>query len=159
MNEDAWDFPRRPTKPSYHRSCRMCSREFDADHASKRHCSDRCAYIATRWSQYKFKYGNDSMTKEQAIENYGAMFDNPLRLILHTRYAPAIRVIYDHCIAHNTQEFTCEQVTSDKLRITPQQLGHIANDRYHPISNTGRMALNKLGTGSGIVWKLQIGMD
>ena len=99
------------------------------------------------------------MTKEQAIEEYGELFDDPLRLILHTRYTQTIRVIYNHCIAHNTKEFTCEQVTSDELRITPQRLGHIANDRHHPISNTGRMESTSGGTGSGAVWRLEIGMD
>jgi len=159
MSVDVWDFPKQPTKSGYHRKCRLCSKLFDAGHPSTRYCSERCRYITLRWQQYEYKYGKGSMSRERAIKQYGVMFDDPLRLILHTRYAPAIRAIYDHCIAHNTREFTCEHVTSDELRITPQQLGHIAKGPQHPISNTGRMVPNTLGTGSGAVWRCEIGMD
>lgn len=146
------------TKIVYHRNCRLCGKPFDAETATTRYGSDRCRYIALRWAQNEHRPAAVSMTKEQAIEQYGEMFDDPLRLVMHTRHAAAIRRIYDYCIAHNRSTFTIEQVEGIPTNITSQMLGYIARD-HGAVYHTRHTEMNAAGTGQLTIWECKIGME
>jgi len=142
----------------FHRSCRLCHADFDAGHASTGYCSERCRYIAARWQQHEYKFGTGSMSQDEAVDHYGELFDDPLRLIRHTRHAHIIRRIYDWCVAHDTETFTCTQVAELHQSITSPMLGRIAKEKRHPFQNTGDR-VSKPSGGSEAVWRMLIGFE
>ena len=102
--------------------CRICGGFFPPQHPSARLCSDKCKYVSMLLSSPQAKH----MGRDKAIEYYGELYDDPLRLYRHYRHADTIQEIYDFCIAQDRWSFTCVEVAEDSVSsITHQKLAQI----------------------------------
>lgn len=103
-------------------TCRICEGMFSPSHPSTRLCSPRCVYISDRLKSRPAK----QMTREDAVQYYGDLFDDPLRLYQHSRHASVLQHIYDFCKENKRDTFTCAELNVDSpIRITHQKLAQI----------------------------------
>lgn len=105
--------------------CRVCGELFERPHPSTMLCSPRCVYISGKLGTVTGK----RLGRERAIEHYGTLWDDPLRLYRHSKYEPVIAAIYKMCVARGTNRFTGDDLRSAGIRVPMRQIG-IINKRF-----------------------------
>ena len=113
-----------------------------------KNCCTRCAYISVRLA----KNYNLGLTREETIEYYGEMYDNPLRSLIRSKHRELMTVIYDYCEETGKQTFIHRDIAKlGKIKMIPQSLSVCAAD-VQALSKTG----NKVRIGHGkhvIEWR------
>ncbi len=132
------------------KTCPICKEQFTLKSPNQISCCDRCTYIRLKIAMP----GAKSMSRDEAILNYGIMYDDPLRRLGKSKYRPLVRAIYDHCQEHNTKMFNYS-VLPEKIKkdYAPRSLQGVATMRIPPIRQTKQKILNKNGTAKVFVWE------
>jgi len=81
-----------------HKHCPICGGMFQSH---RKYCGSRCVYIGSKLLTAAAK----QMSRAEAIEYYGGLYDDPLRPYGRTKHKPMLREIYGYCRSHNTMTF------------------------------------------------------
>jgi hypothetical protein len=123
------------------RMCKICKNMFTPKRQNHWNCSPKCSYIADRISR-TVAHGH---TREEAIEHYGAMYDDPYRRIKRSRHRALVQVVYDYCEETGKQTFIHRDIVKlDKIQMTTQSLAACAAD-VRALRKTG----NNIRIGNG----------
>jgi len=132
--------------------CPVCGRTFVTSDAHKKYDTDRCSYIAL----YLKRPQAVRMGRDAAIEHYGALYDDPLRLVGKTRYSPQIRHIYAWCVEHGRTTFTAREIAEGfDGDIGYYKLAAI-HRRHHVVHACGERETNGVGSRYETLWKFEL---
>lgn len=132
-------------------TCDICATVFDTHYKVRIHCCKRCAYIANKLKLPPAK----KMERAEAIEYYGVIFDNPLRLYRGTRYYSILQRILKFCEARGRREFTYSEFmdANPDLSFKPILFGAIERNTK-AIKKTGETVRSQSGQSKVAVWRL-----
>lgn len=83
-------------------ACHICQKIFTPKTSYHINCTEKCAYI----SRHILLPAAENMTRNEAIEYYGALYEVPLRRYIRSRHRPLLQVLWNFCEQHNTTTFT-----------------------------------------------------